>query len=954
MEERPGGRTAAGEVRLKCLYTNANSIVGKMAEFRQRMDGIDVAGITESWANEYINDAELHVDGFNMFRTDRVGAKGGGLLLYVSDRLEATYNHRMNQSNFNEAIWCNITLAGGRLLLGLCYRSPSSSTDNNECLLKMLDQAISKTGAARVLILGDFNYPEIDYENGIVLAGEGADSSKFFVKTQELCLAQVVNQPTRVRQGQQPSLLDYIFTDEEETVQDISYEAPLGKSDHVVLKWNIILRAKEVTNSEEKLNFWKGNYETISTAVQGVDWKQRFEGRCVDDMWEDFKSFMTQQMEENIPLRVERKKRGGKELSRSTRRAMEKRDKLWNNYQQFPSGRNFEEYRKARNKVNGLVKKDVRKSRKKLLRSFKGKPKRFYGFMRSMQTIKENVVALQKDNEELTASDQETADLLGCYFASMFTLEHDEDMPNEDSNDFGWDDRVVDLSTEAVLKKLQGLSPDKAPGPDKMHPLLLKECAVAVAEPLSLIYRRSFTEGVLPTDWKSAAVVPIFKKGTRTDRANYRPISLTPVCCKVMESLIKDKLLHFLEEHDTISSEQHGFMHGRSCLTNLLEALESWTTALDEGWGIDIIYLDYRKAFDSVPPKRLIKRLQACGLSGNLLKWIESFVTGRKMRVTIRGFFSEWIQVLSGVPQGSVLGPLLFLLFVNELPNWIVTNMKMFADDTKLWTTVTSISDSQQLQQDLESLSEWSKRWLLKFNSSKCKVMHVGHDFNTRYYMQDETGLVELQAVTEEKDLGVQFTSDLKPGKQCITAAAKARRILGMVRRNFRDLDKEEFLIIYKTYIRPHLEYCIQAWAPHLAKDIETLERVQRAATKLVPSLRKCSYEERLRRLGITTLRTRRERGDLIETYKIMTGKERVDQSQFFQLARNEYSLRGHSLKVQKERSRLDIRRFSFSQRVVNNWNRLPQQVVNAESINQFKNLLDRHWRDMDVKSQAA
>ena len=310
---------------------------------------------------------------------------------------------------------------------------------------------------------------------------------------------------------------------------------------------------------------------------------------------------------------------------------------------------------------------------------------------------------------------------------------------------------------------------------------------------------------------------------------------------------------------------------------------------MDQGYGIDIIYLDYRKAFDSVPLKRLIERLKSCGLSGKVLRWIEAFVTSRKMRVTLRGFFSDWIDVLSGVPQCSVLGPLLFLLFVNELPNWIKTSMKMFADDAKLWSTVTSMSDSQVIQTDLDSLVEWSEKWLLKFNVEKCKVLHIGHDIDTKYFLRDDTGQVEIRAVEEEKDLGVYFTKDLKPSKQCIVSAAKARRVIGMVQRNFRKLDRKDFLLIYKTYIRPHLEYCVQAWSPHLEKDIEVLEKVQKDAIRLLPELKKCSHGERLRKLGLTTLRTRRLRGDMIEVYKIMTGREGIDGNQFFFLAESDY-----------------------------------------------------------------
>ena len=298
--------------------------------------------------------------------------------------------------------------------------------------------------------------------------------------------------------------------------------------------------------------------------------------------------------------------------------------------------------------------------------------------------------------------------------------------------------------------------------------------------------------------------------------------------------------------------------------------------------------------------------------------------------------------------------PILFLLFVNELPSWIRSSMKMFADDSKIWRRIKTQSDGNGLQEDLNRLVNWSQEWMLRFNPEKCKVMHIGHKETTRYFMTDESGTTELKTIQEEKDLGVYLRSDLKPSAQCIQSAAKARRIIGMIRRNFRKLNKRDFLLLYKAYIRPHLEYCVQAWSPHLVKDIEVLEKVQQTATKLVPELRKYDYQERLNRLNITTLQQRRIRGDLIEVFKIMTGKERIKREQFFQLATNDHGLRGNSMKITKERARLDIRKYSFSQRVVNDWNRLPQKVVDSTSINSFKNALDQHWKEMDNRSIDA
>jgi len=202
-----------------------------------------------------------------------------------------------------------------------------------------------------------------------------------------------------------------------------------------------------------------------------------------------------------------------------------------------------------------------------------------------------------------------------------------------------------------------------------------------------------------------------------------------------------------------------------------------------------------------------------------------------------------------------------------------------------------------------------------------------------------------MSRTSEEKDLGIFITDNLKPSVQCTKAAARARSVLGMVRRNFKRLDCEDFLVIYKTYIRPHLEYAIQSWSPYLQKDIQCLENVQRAATRLVIGFKKLFYEERLRAAGLTTLEVRRQRGDLIECYKLLTGKENIDPHRFFQLSDNIHGLRGHSLKLSLNRCRLDLRKNFFSQRVISAWNSLPQHVVDATSVNSFKNRLDAHWK---------
>ena len=382
--------------------------------------------------------------------------------------------------------------------------------------------------------------------------------------------------------------------------------------------------------------------------------------------------------------------------------------------------------------------------------------------------------------------------------------------------------------------------------PDGLHPKALKELASVLGVPLAILFNKSIQEGVLPEDWKCANFISIFKKGLKTEAGNYRPVSLTSVPCKVMESVLRDKMLKHLDTNDLLSHNQHGFTKNRSCLTNLLETLEEWTQALDEGHGVDAIFLDYQKAFDTVHHQRLISKLKGYGIGGILLKWIQDFLTNRKMRVVLNGHETDWAAVLSGVPQGSVLGPLLFLIYVNEIPEIIKSCVKMFADDTKLWRKIQSEEDEQILQQDLDRLEDWSKEWLLKFNASKCKVMQIGRKKTMNYHLRDGTDIVNLEETEMEKDLGVWINKDLKWSQQCRKSASKAMAVLGMIKRSFKQIDIDSFKILYNTYIRPHLEYCVQVWNPYYKKDIECLEKVQKRATKLA----RMPYEERLQNLG--------------------------------------------------------------------------------------------------------
>lgn len=321
----------------------------------------------------------------------------------------------------------------------------------------------------------------------------------------------------------------------------------------------------------------------------------------------------------------------------------------------------------------------------------------------------------------------------------------------------------------------------------------------------------------------------------------------------------------------------------KECVSNLLETRDILTESVHFGFSADVVYTDFAKAFDKVPHRRLLHKLRAYGIHGSLHKWIESWLTNRQQRVQIDECSSGWKTVTSGVPQGSVLGPLLFVLYINDLPDKLVQHVKLFADDSKIIGVITSEEDCISLQKDIDEAVQWSHKWLMPFNIDKCKVMHVGRTNRKSkfiYSMLDLDGnRKHLEVTTVERDLGVLVSDDLKTRSQVNAAAALANRTLGRLKKLFRSRSLLLWKILYKAYIRPHLEYAVQAWSPHFRRDIDTLEKVQHRVTKTITMIKHLTYEERLHRLGISTLEERRIRGDLIQQYKILT---RLDEIDFF------------------------------------------------------------------------
>jgi len=533
------------------------------------------------------------------------------------------------------------------------------------------------------------------------------------------------------------------------------------------------------------------------------------------------------------------------------------------------------------------------------------------------------------------------AELLNNYFSSVFTVEDTEDL--QELPEYHGEERLNEMrfTPVDVMEKLTELDVYKSFGPDLTHPRIQKLAKDGISEAMSYIFNKSMETASIPEDWKLANVTAIHKKGNRQDSGNYRPISLTSVVGKTMERLIKDKLVHYLERNHLIGDSQHGFRHGRSCLTNLLDFFGEVISTYDEYKAVDVVYLDFQKAFDKVPHQRLLMKIQSLGIGGNVIQWLRAWLIGRKQRVSVNNAKSDWTEVTSGVPQGSVLGPIMFIMYVDGMDTGIISKLSKFADDTKLCKRAMREEDKIAMQEDLNKLMAWSETWQMNFNVSKCAVMHLGcNNIESNYKM----GEADLSCVSDQRDLGVIITDDLKWGRQCDEAFKRASRTIGFVNRNFHCRNKEIIIPIYKAMIRPLVEFAVQFWSPHLRKDIDKLERIQRRITKMIPELRNKSYPERLKELNLITLEKRRLRGQLIETFKYLKGFNNVQPEGLFD--------RDHNIQLRNNGQKLVVKRFNtsvaqnfFPIEITQTWNRLPSNVVQSETVNMFKNRLDAFWK---------
>jgi len=894
----------------------------------------DIYIITETWLDSSVKDSEFTPDGYTPFRRDRdisfystgtyVTEDRGGVLILCKDNL---YPVEYESATVDaEILWIQISpFPKFSYLIGGCYRPERDELN----MIRKINASINKINTTNIILAGDFNFRRIDW-NSLDSSKLNEVESSFVETLQDNFLHQMVNKPTRGR-----NILDLVITGSPDDIEKWEVCPPFSSSDHDRVEFYLRCPVTRMQTEPRKVYLYsKGNYEALNDEVLKIDWTGILSPKSIEDKWSNFKSEYERLVDSHVPskwIKCGRRNKPPWSRYKSVNHAKKNKRHSW--VRQRESGLNADKFiydEVSREKDRSMLAAKAHYENK-LFESMKDNPKRVFNYAKFYSKSSSTIHVLEREGEKI-ADDPTKAEMLNDYFISVLTDEPEilNSLPEIlQSGPYTLLD--VDVSPEIVRKKLQKLKHNKGIGPDGISTNILQQC-LDFDVPLSMLFQTSIRMSQIPQDWRDAHVVPLFKKGSKTRCSNYRPVSLTSHIMKVLERILNDSVIDLAMKNNFYSCHQHGFQANCSCLTQLLECLNDWTECEDNNIQVDSIYLDFAKAFDSVPHKRLLYKLRRAGIKGQILLWMEQFLNNRRQRVILRSGKSSWKPVTSGVPQGSILGPTLFLIYINDLPDAVSNVAKLFADDTKLYGQVRTVENCHSIQMDLNALASWSRTWLLRFNATKCVVLKIKKSIEYTYTLNG----ICLESVSEQKDLGVIVSDKLTPHAHIASIVKKANQRIGLLKRCFTDLTEFKVRTYYQTMVRPLLEYCSPSWSPWTKNDIVKLEKVQERCLKLSNT-----------KIELESLDARRKKQDLCEVYKYVHGDYKIDASTLFR--KSDRTARSHQYKLFKPRANKNVRSNFFSHRVVDRWNSLSADAVSATSLNSFK----RHLRSLPIGEEG-
>ncbi len=937
--------TSQNSKPLRFLNVNFQSIKKKQAQVIHLIDSMkpDVVIGTETWLDSTIRDSEFFPAGYKLYRKDRVNQGGGGVLIAVTSRLLSSEVIEFDTDC--EMVWCKIQLVGQKTLYVCSYYNPLTS---NEKGYLELDKSLKLTKSVKNAVLivgGDFNLPGWDWKNHLVKPGAPSPHLHHFVGDvlDDNSLVQLVEFPTR---GE--NTLDLVATNFPAKIPRVD---PIpGISDHSAVFFEVDVCASKSKQKPRNIPLYgKAKWESMASEVSNlgsVITDMFIRDSPVEDMWNHFKSGILKSIEDHIPHKLTKTKQDVPWINGDLRKLIRKRDRAHKKKQKSKSPKDAAKFKKLKAEAQRQLRRSYWDYVEEIVEPNPEQPgnKRFYSFIKHRRCDNKDITSLKKDGI-LYTEDKDKANILNKQFQDAFSkpIQYTKDefqrrcpMPTTAYPNM----EPIVIDENGVEKLLRDLKPNKASGPDGISPRVLKQLSREIAPIVTIIFRKSLSSGVVPSDWKSAYVAPVFKKGRKYDAINYRPISLTSICCKIMEHIVVSHIMNHGDRHSILYKLQHGFRRCLSCETQLIDFVDDITKNLDDNKQTDIIVMDFAKAFDKVNHSLLLHKLDHYGIRGEVNRWLESFLTNRSQQVVVGGEKSDSVPVGSGVPQGSVLGPSLFLFYINDIQARLHSKVRLFADDTIIYLVITSPADAAKLQEDLDLLSLWEERWMMSFHPDKCTVLTVTKKRKptvSKYTLHGHT----LEHVDCAKYLGIHLDSKLNWHHHVQSVCKKANGMIGFLRRNLNIASTSVKSLAYMSLVRPTIEYASAAWDPFLDCDITRIEKVQRRAARYVLNRyhNTSSVTNMLNILNWPTLQDRRCHARLTMLYKIANGLISLDSAnQLIHATRS--TRRSHTMAFQHISSRTDARKYSFYPRTVKAWNNLPHPVATAESLEIFKALL--------------
>ena len=823
-------------------------------------------------------------------------------------------------------------------------------------------------------LTGDFNFPLIDWSTGITKSGgtiEDASSDMLLKFMSDHLMNQYVLSPTCGN-----SILDLFFCNNGSLVMNVALEATTI-SDHdlvdIMLSYNPSDCGQQNKTTREfdvhsfrSLDFRKGDIESLKNELKEVDWNE-IRSSCT---FEEFPAVFTQTLFNicKVHIPVKKRRTGRPHVLNALRR---RKKRLTARYQAVLKFGNPVHAKNLKIKlalvcydIKEAINKDLDRKEAKAIEKIRSNPKFFFSYAKQFSHTKSTISMLMDKNKQVVTDKKKMADMLQDQFTSVFS---NPNSPAISSPSFPpvsvstpFQEADFDFPDEDIISAASEIKEDSACGPDGIPAILLKNCIAELCIPIRIIWYESITSGIVPTFYKQSFITPLFKKGDRVKPTNYRPVSLTSHIVKIYERILRKVIVSYLESNHILCHNQHGFRSGRSCLTQMLSHFDDILEGLTNNMDTDAIYLDYAKAFDKVDHQLLLAKLKLYGFTDQLLNWVKSFLTNRTQNVVLDGLHSYSSMIISGVPQGTVLGPILFILFINDMESCIKhSKIRFFADDTRISKQISCESDVLLLQEDLDSVIAWSHRNNMMLHEDKFELLvHQclpGSSLsqlpfmseNMVYQISNGETLYPLQELT---DLGIVVCSDLTWSTHISNIATRAKTVASWVLSVFKTRDKLTMCTAYKSLVRSHLEYCCPLWNPTKQSDIQLLEEVQRTFTSKISGVQHLDYWTRLKRLGLMSLQRRRERYIIIQIWKILNCKAPNDVGIQF-TAPSRRGIQAKLPPINKNSSLRNQTRYdnSFSVLGPRLWNILPSHLTMITSSMVFKNkLTDYFWNFPD------